>query len=418
MTTPDKTISDRRDIEALCAEKGMRMTEQRRTIARVLAGSDDHPDVEELYRRCAKVDDRISISTVYRTVRLFEDAGIIERHDFREGRARYETATESHHDHLINLRSGEVIEFRSDEIDRLQAEVARKLGYRLVDHRLELYAVPLDDDVKKSLMLRASFIAVVFLTVTPLLISLQWILDKLKLPGRGAIAVGYYRVLCRLLRINVRVVGEPVHDRAVLFVSNHVSWIDILVIGSIAPAAFVAKREVATWPLVGITAKMQRTVFVDRTRRHRTSHTIGEIVKRLASGTSVVLFAEGTSSDGNRVLPFRSALLGAVEEAGAQVERGILLQPMSIGYTRLHGIPMGRQHRPLVAWYGDLDFMPHIKALIARGAVDAVVSYGEPVTADRKADRKAMTKSLEATVRALNVATLRGGQRPAPASQS
>jgi hypothetical protein len=117
------------------------------------------------------------------------------------------------------------------------------------------------------------------------------------------------------------------------------------------------------------------------------------------------------------VLPFRSALIGAVEEAGAQVERGILLQPMSIGYTRLHGIPMGRQHRPLVAWYGDLDFMPHIKALIARGAVDAVVSYGEPVAAGGTADRKAMTKSLETTVRALNVATLRGGQRPAPASQ-
>src|ERR1700693_2141166 len=134
------------NIEALCAAKGMRMTEQRRTIARVLAGSDDHPDVEELYRRCAKVDDRISISTVYRTVRLFEDAGIIERHDFRERRARYETATESHHDHLINLRSGEVIEFRSAEIERMQAEVARKLGYKLVDHRLELYAVPLDDD--------------------------------------------------------------------------------------------------------------------------------------------------------------------------------------------------------------------------------------------------------------------------------
>ena len=143
---PDKHIADRRNIEALCAAKGMRMTEQRRTIARVLAGSDDHPDVEELYRRCAKVDERISISTVYRTVRLFEDAGIIERHDFREGRARYETSTESHHDHLINLRDGEVIEFRSEEIERLQAEIARKLGYRLVDHRLELYAVPLKDD--------------------------------------------------------------------------------------------------------------------------------------------------------------------------------------------------------------------------------------------------------------------------------
>ena len=136
-------------IETQCAAKGMRMTEQRRIIARVLAGSADHPDVEELYRRCAEIDQHISISTVYRTVKLFEDSGIIERHDFREGRARYEQIPDSHHDHLINLRSGQVIEFQSEEIERLQAEVARKLGYRLVDHRLELYAVPLDDEKTK-----------------------------------------------------------------------------------------------------------------------------------------------------------------------------------------------------------------------------------------------------------------------------
>ncbi len=144
MTAPEHP--DKGQIEALCAAKGMRMTEQRRIIARVLAESADHPDVEELYRRCAEVDNRISISTVYRTVRLFEDAGIIARHDFREGRARYETNPEAHHDHLINLRSGEVIEFQSEEIERLQAEIARKLGYKLVDHRLELYAVPLKDE--------------------------------------------------------------------------------------------------------------------------------------------------------------------------------------------------------------------------------------------------------------------------------
>ena len=148
MPTSPKRMPERANIEALCAAKGMRMTEQRRTIARVLAAADDHPDVEELYRRCAKVDDRISISTVYRTVRLFEDAGIIERHDFREGRARYETSPESHHDHLINLRNGEVIEFTSEDIERLQAEVARRLGYKLVDHRLELYAVPLSEEKK------------------------------------------------------------------------------------------------------------------------------------------------------------------------------------------------------------------------------------------------------------------------------
>ena len=139
-------VTNPNHIEALCIAKGMRMTEQRRIIARVLAGSADHPDVEELYRRCAEVDRNISISTVYRTVKLFEDAGIIERHDFREGRARYEQIPELHHDHLINLRTGQVIEFQSEEIERLQAEVARRLGYRLVDHRLELYAVPLEDE--------------------------------------------------------------------------------------------------------------------------------------------------------------------------------------------------------------------------------------------------------------------------------
>jgi Fur family ferric uptake transcriptional regulator len=134
------------DLEAACLDKGMRMTEQRRVIARVLQASDDHPDVEELYRRASAVDPNISISTVYRTVRLFEDAGIIERHDFRDGRSRYETLPEEHHDHLIDLRSGEVIEFRSEEIERIQEQIARKHGYRLVDHRLELYAVPLDKE--------------------------------------------------------------------------------------------------------------------------------------------------------------------------------------------------------------------------------------------------------------------------------
>lgn len=137
------------EIEARCIASGMRMTGQRRIIARVLSHSADHPDVEELYRRCAAIDDRISLSTVYRTMKLFQDAGIIERHDFRDGRARYEQAPKDHHDHLINLSTGDVVEFRSEEIERLQAEVARRLGYRLVDHRLELYAVPLDETLKR-----------------------------------------------------------------------------------------------------------------------------------------------------------------------------------------------------------------------------------------------------------------------------
>ncbi|MCP4385508.1 MAG: transcriptional repressor [Hyphomicrobiales bacterium] len=129
-------------LEESCAAKGLRMTGQRRVIARVLDSATDHPDVEELYRRASAVDSKISISTVYRTVKLFEDAGVIARHDFGEGRGRYETIPEIHHDHLIDLRSGEVIEFRDEEIERLQQKIAERLGFRLVDHRLELYGVP------------------------------------------------------------------------------------------------------------------------------------------------------------------------------------------------------------------------------------------------------------------------------------
>lgn len=138
MPVPDR-------IEKLCLDKNMRMTEQRRVIARVLSAASDHPDVEELHRRAHEVDPHISIATVYRTVRLFEEAGIIDRHDFRDGRSRYEEHTDDHHDHLIDMKTGKVVEFVDAEIEALQEAIARKLGYRLVDHRLELYGLPLDD---------------------------------------------------------------------------------------------------------------------------------------------------------------------------------------------------------------------------------------------------------------------------------
>jgi Fur family ferric uptake transcriptional regulator len=129
-------------IEQLCADKGLRMTEQRRVIARVLSEAEDHPDAEELYRRASAIDPHISIATVYRTVKLFEDAGILERHDFRDGRSRYEEVPDAHHDHLIDLQTGRVIEFRNEDIERLQRLIAEELGFELVDHRLELYGVP------------------------------------------------------------------------------------------------------------------------------------------------------------------------------------------------------------------------------------------------------------------------------------
>lgn len=128
------------DIETICAERGLRMTEQRRIIAKVLSAADDHPDMESLYRRAIDINSRISIATLYRTIRMFEDAGIVARHDFKDGRSRYETAGEDHHDHLIDIETGEIIEFHDKAIEKLQERIAEKLGYSLVDHRMELYA--------------------------------------------------------------------------------------------------------------------------------------------------------------------------------------------------------------------------------------------------------------------------------------
>lgn len=137
-------------LEEQCVARNMRMTEQRRVIARVLEAASDHPDVEELYRRAAAIDPRISLSTVYRTVNLFEEAGLVTKHDFKDGRARFEQIPDEHHDHLIDIRSGKVIEFRNEEIEAIQEVIAKKLGYTLVDHRLELYAIPLKPEDKSN----------------------------------------------------------------------------------------------------------------------------------------------------------------------------------------------------------------------------------------------------------------------------
>jgi 1-acyl-sn-glycerol-3-phosphate acyltransferase len=267
-------------------------------------------------------------------------------------------------------------------------------------------------------MLRGLFIGAFFFTLTPVLISIQWLLGKLGLPGWGFISCNYYRLLARLLRLKVHVAGQPVRGKPVLFVSNHVSWLDIVAIGAIQPVAFVAKSEVRKWPLVGITAEMQRTVFVERQKRHQAADAVAQMVDRLKGGTPVVLFAEGTSSDGNRVLPFRSALLGAVEMAAQHGgASGLVIQPMAICYTASQGIPLGRQHRPLAAWYGDLDFMPHIRSLIEKTALDTVVSFGAPVPADAGLSRKAMTQALERETRRMMAETLRGRPLAVPQAQ-
>ena len=187
------------------------------------------------------------------------------------------------------------------------------------------------------------------------------------------------------------------------------SWLDICVITALAPVVFVAKSEVAGWPVFGWLARLQRTIFIDRQARHQTGAATREIADRLLGGDAVVLFAEGTSSDGTRVLPFRSALVGAVHRALGDTTHHthVTVQPMSLGYVSFGGLPMGRALRDRVAWYGDVDLIPHLLRLLSSGAVDVTVSWGEAVAYDMSADRKAIARDAERSVRRMTAAALR-----------
>ncbi|MEW6257905.1 MAG: lysophospholipid acyltransferase family protein [Pseudomonadota bacterium] len=243
--------------------------------------------------------------------------------------------------------------------------------------------------------------------LTAIGIPLQWASLKLRLPTRRLIPTWYHRGVLRLIGVRVRVHGAPAKGRPLLLLSNHASWLDITVVGSLFPLFFVAKSEVEKWPVIGLLAALQRTVFVDRQRRSATGAVNREIAARLAEGDPVVLFAEGTSDDGNRVLPFRSALVGAVRDA-FDGERHVIVQPMAVAYVRLQGIPMGRSHRPVAAWTGDLDLGPHLLELLRQGAVDVDVTFGHARMLDGDADRKQVTRACEQDVRTLCAARLLG----------
>jgi 1-acyl-sn-glycerol-3-phosphate acyltransferase len=217
-------------------------------------------------------------------------------------------------------------------------------------------------------------------------------------------------LVCRLLGVRLQIVGRMVAERPLLIVANHSSWLDISVITAAAPVVFVAKHEVADWPVVGLLARLQRSVFVDRARRHKTAQVNSEIAQRLAGGDPVLLFGEGTSSDGNRVLAFRTALIGAARDAlaeAAHVKR-VWIQPLSVAYTSLHGLPLGRSSRPRVAWYGRAALWPHLRRIAAHGAIDVRLSWGEPIVFDEASDRKTAARRLEQQVRTLTTAALRG----------
>ena len=223
----------------------------------------------------------------------------------------------------------------------------------------------------------------------------------------------YHRQVCKILGIRLHIDGEVAQEQGVLLISNHVSWLDITVLSAVAPVSFVAKQEVASWPFVKWLAKLQRSVFVDRTRRSEVTDKANEILSRLEAGDHVVLFAEGTSSDGNSVVPFRTPLFAAVKPTrGDPLGADLCAQTLALTYTKLHGLPLCRRGRPVVAWYGDMDLASHAWRLLGLGPLDAHIRIGPPVPLDDFTDRKALARYAEDKVRQDVSELLRGRPRP------
>lgn len=243
--------------------------------------------------------------------------------------------------------------------------------------------------------------AFVFLSLG--VMPLQWLALKLNWKIKDSIPIRYHRTLCKALGIRIETFGQPVKEPGALLAANHTAYLDILVLSAVIPVSFIAKSDVAGWPLIGTLARMQRTVFVERARRSKTAEQRDQIRERLEEGGVIVLFPEGTSSDGNRVLPFKSALMSSADgyyKPPQGKPRRVIVQPVSVAYTRVHGMPMGREFRPYFAWYGDMDLVPHLWELFCLGPVDVVVHYHPPLTIDQfNGSRKALAEACEAAAR-------------------
>ena len=257
------------------------------------------------------------------------------------------------------------------------------------------------------------------LRIARLSLYLAWTLSMMPVQGAGllmrcrwagALPAFYHRWCCHILGFRVRTIGAPTAGRPALFAANHISYTDITVLGSLIAGSFVAKAEVAAWPFFGWLARLQRTVFVDRRVRSTPSQrdAIGE---RLAAGDALILFPEGTSGDGARVLPFKSALFSAVEggEAGP-----VVVQPVSIAYTRLDGIPLGRLYRPFFAWYGAIDLAPHLWSMVGLGTVEVVVEFHPPTFLADCGSRKELARYCHARIAGGVAAAISGRPQPVP----
>ena len=261
-----------------------------------------------------------------------------------------------------------------------------------------------------GLNMLARFRIAIFLgLVTPftlVLIPVQWLAVKADLRFARYLPVFYHRVVCALLRLKVTVKGDPALGRPLLLLSNHSSWLDIVALSSVMPVSFIAKSEVGTWPIFGLFARLQRSVFVDRSRRMTTRDAHHAVSKRLKDGDAMVLFAEGTTSDGHRVLSFRSSLVGAAGDllGGAQSS----IQPVAITYTRRTGLPIHRSERPCIAWYGDMELVPHFKGILLGGPIEVTISFCDPLTGEVARDRKSATRAAEQAIRLQAAHVMRG----------
>lgn len=258
--------------------------------------------------------------------------------------------------------------------------------------------------------LRIAFVISVLALLFFLLYPAQRLILWTKRGDPGVIPVIFHRAIVRLLGIKIRVEGQPSPERPLLLAANHTSWLDISLMGALFPLSFIAKSEVDGWPVIGVFARLQRTIFIERQRRQATGPVAAEIGGRLKNGDCLVLFAEGTSSSGGRVLPFRSSLLGGVGKAllGDNVRQSIMVQPVAIAYQGYRGLPMNRARRPSYAWYGDMDLTPHLLGVIADGAIDVTIAFGEPLALTLSDDRKAAAQTLERAARRLLHQALQG----------
>lgn len=247
-----------------------------------------------------------------------------------------------------------------------------------------------------------------FVTVTAALLPVHLVALRLDRPLARRIPRLWHRLMAPVIGLRVRVSGELDPARPLMLVTNHASWLDIVALGSLADVAFIAKAEVRDWPVFGMLARWQRSVFVDRDVRRSTATQIDAVAKRLDRGEIVVLFAEGTTTDGNRVLPFKSSLLGAAKAAALRSGDGsIVVQPAAIAYTRIHGLPMGRRHRHLAAWPGDIELAPHLFTILKEGAIDVEIRFGRPASFDAETDRKHLARRLRGEVEEMLLSVLR-----------